>query len=93
MVIGYGFGDGHINDAIEKGAARGLPMFLIDPLGSDLARERNRTRKHAGTIDKTREERLFESCLVGCSRRGLKEIFLGDMVEIRKVEHFLEYSR
>lgn len=93
MVIGYGFGDSHITDAIEKGAERGLSMFLIDPLGSDLARERNRTRKQAVIVDKTREERLFERCLVGCSRRSLREIFLGDMVEIGKVERFLESSR
>jgi SIR2-like domain len=89
MVIGYGFGDTHINELIERGAEAGLRMFVIDPFGSDLAREHNKTRKNRQVIAETQAERIFEICLVGSSRRTLREIFLGDLVETGKLKRFL----
>ena len=35
MIIGYGFGDNHINNALNAAAARGLKAFIIDPNGAD----------------------------------------------------------
>ena len=89
MVIGYGFGDKHINGVIGRGAEAGLKMFVIDPFGSDLARKRNPTRENRQVICATDAERLFELCLVGSSRRTLREIFLGDLVEMGKLRRFL----
>ena len=44
MTIGYGFRDIHINRAIELAAQdHGLRIFVVDPLGADLARSLNRT--------------------------------------------------
>jgi hypothetical protein len=88
MVIGYGFGDTHINESLARGAQRGMQMFVIDPKGSDLARSLNRTRSRGQIIAGTAEESLFEQCLIGASRRTLREIFGADVVEQNKLERF-----
>ena len=88
MVIGYGFGDTHINGSLMRGAETGMQMFVIDPLGSDLARSLNRTRARGQITVSTVEEALFEKCLIGASRRTLREIFGADVVEHRKIERF-----
>jgi hypothetical protein len=88
MVIGYGFGDAHINSILERAAAAGMRMFLIDPLGSDLARLQNRTRQRANIIFPTTVEQLFEKCVIGASRRTLREIFGAEVVEHQKLERF-----
>lgn len=36
MIIGYGFNDGHINEAIGDAAAKGLKIFIVDPRGIDV---------------------------------------------------------
>ena len=86
MVIGYGFGDDHINSAISAAVAGGnLSIFVIDPLGVDV-------------IDKNRDVTIyapdqFASALwphvIGASRRSLQEIFGADRVEHGKVMRFL----
>jgi hypothetical protein len=89
MVIGYGFGDTHINECLARAAQHGMRMFVIDPKGSDLARSLNRTRANRQIIAGTPEEALFEECLIGASRRTLREIFGTDVVEQNKLERFL----
>jgi hypothetical protein len=88
MVIGYGFGDTHINKLLIRAAQCGMQMFVIDPKGSDLARSLNSTRTGANVIDSTAEEALFEECLIGASRRTLRDIFDADVVEQKKLERF-----
>jgi hypothetical protein len=88
MVIGYGFGDTHINASLISGAHRGMQMFVIDPLGCDLARSLNRTRARGQITAETAEESLFEQCLIGASRRTLREMFGPDVVEHKKLERF-----
>jgi hypothetical protein len=88
MVIGYGFGDTHINECLARAAQSGMRMFVIDPKGSDLARSLNRTRANRQIIAGTPEEALFEECLIGASRRTLREIFGSDVVEQNKLERF-----
>jgi hypothetical protein len=41
MVIGYGFGDPHINSTIQTAAATGLRIFIVDTLGVDVIDKRN----------------------------------------------------
>lgn len=89
MVIGYGFGDPHINASLARAAQAGMQMFVIDPNGSDLARRLNRTRTRGQIIAGTAEEGLFEQCLIGASRRSLREIFGADVVEQNKLDRFL----
>ena len=97
MVIGYSFGDEHINNAIGEAADRGtLRLFIIDPLGVDvLDKDRdNLFWKPATAADweETRGKllRRFQNHLIGASRRTLREIFGGDMVEHGKVMRFFD---
>jgi hypothetical protein len=88
MVIGYGFRDPHINEVIAAAVEGGLKFFLIDPAGSGLARSLNGTRQ-AGAIPATTSlESVFETALIGASRRSLSEIFGADRIEHAKVMQF-----
>jgi len=87
MVIGYGFGDEHINRAIGTAVEQhGLRLFIIDPNGVDV-------------IDKNRHlpiyvaDNFFATVhphLIGASRRPISDIFGGDLVEHGKVTRFFE---
>ena len=87
MVIGYGFRDSHINEAIQRGVDRGLKLFIIAPEGADIARNLNQTRKAAIAVE-TPLEAMIAKSLVGASRRGLRDIFGGDTAEHNKVMRF-----
>ena len=86
MIIGYGFRDEHINRVIGQAAEAGhLEIFIIDPLGLDVADE-NRTHPVYSP------GRLFSQLqphLIGASRRSLRETFGADRVEHAKVMRFL----
>ena len=85
MVIGYSFGDAHINKTIQDACkSSNLNIFIIDPLGVD-------------TIDKNRNSTIYSPDnlildlwpnLLGASRRSLREIFGSDRVEYEKVMRF-----
>ena len=90
MVIGYGFHDSHINESLMRAANTGMRMFVVDPQGSDLARSLNRTRKSGMIAVGIPEEDLFEQCLIGASRRTLREIFGADVVEQKKLQRFFD---
>ncbi|SRR5713101_6776680 len=82
MVIGYSFGDEHINVAIRDAAEKGtLKLFLIDPSGVDVL-TKNRLAPPGYMFEK------LQPHLIGASRRLLSEIFGGDMVEHGKVMRF-----
>jgi hypothetical protein len=36
MIVGYGFNDEHINEAIGRGVDKGLRIFIVDPRGVDV---------------------------------------------------------
>jgi hypothetical protein len=80
------FKDEHVNTAIDKAAAQGLRMFVIDPRGARIAYEMNETRKRnqisAGDAPL---EQLLQRSLIGASRRSLREIFGNDETEHNKV--------
>ena len=90
MVIGYGFRDPHINAVITAAVEGGLKFFLIDPAGSGLARSLNPTRQPGMIQVGTPLETVFETGLIGASRRSLPEIFGSDAVEHDKVLRFFE---
>jgi hypothetical protein len=85
MVIGYSFGDKHINDAIEAGINSGLKIFIIDPAGVDIL-----DKKAPGeAIPQARTLRQrYQSGIIGTSRRPLTSIFNDDLVEHTKVMGF-----
>lgn len=89
MVIGYGFRDSHINEAIQRGVDRGLKLFVIAPEGADIARSVNPTRKAAIAVETPLEAMLAKS-LIGASRRGLRDIFGRDIAEHNKVLRFFD---
>jgi hypothetical protein len=86
MVIGYSFGDDHINQAIAEAADRGgLSLFIIDPLGVDIL-DKNRNAPIPGP------DSLFtrlQPYVIGASRRTVRDIFGSDRVEHAKVMRFI----
>src|SRR6266566_215451 len=78
MVIGYSFGDDHINRAIGDAVDRGtLRLFIIDPLGLDVL-DKNR---HAAIYVPDNFFAKVQPHLIGAARRSMGEIFGGDLVE------------
>lgn len=90
MVIGYGFRDPHINAAIFNAVSRGLKFFVIDPLGGGLAQSLNPTRSPGHITARAALDEVFETGLIGASRRSLRELFGHDVVEHRKVMRFFD---
>jgi hypothetical protein len=88
MVIGYGFKDRHINDAIAKAVGSGLRMFIIAPAGAELAFALSPTRANRQIIVESAEELMLKQSLIGASRRPLRDIFGGDGAEFHKVMRF-----
>jgi SIR2-like domain len=85
MVIGYSFGDKHVNNAIFGAADYGdLQIFIIDPRGLDAIGD----RWQSSTPGEPMLPRLWQN-LRGASRRSLREIFGNDRVEHAKVMRFL----
>lgn len=85
VIVGYSFGDEHINNMLIDAAAHGLTIFIIDPQGVDVLKTHNTTL--TGVIkDRTPIEKAIEPILVGASRRKLSAIFAGDInCEYKKV--------
>jgi hypothetical protein len=88
MVIGYSFGDQHINDIICKAADKGrLRIFIIDSLGVDVL---NKQKSGPGIrYPEPLVERLSGS-IIGASRRPLRDTFFNDRVELNKVLKFFQ---
>jgi len=92
MIIGYGFRDDHINEAINR-AVNGpseLKFFNISPQGSEQAMSMNPTRNRNQIILETQLESMFKKGLIGASRRPLSSIFGDDIIEHGKVQLFFE---
>lgn len=88
FIVGYGFRDTHINEAIINAVNRGLEFFVVDPLGSDIVRRVNPS--FGGAIYAPNElDEAFTSGLIGASERRLSETFGGnDMVSHANVMQF-----
>ncbi|HLN22644.1 MAG TPA: SIR2 family protein [Patescibacteria group bacterium] len=81
MVMGYGFGDHHVNETIMAAQERDLKMFIVDPLGVDVA---NPDRGLP-----LQRENPFKHVIVGASKRGLRETFGNDVIEHGRLMQFL----
>jgi len=90
MVIGYGFGDDHINQHIANGVEKGLKLFNLNPAGADLATNLNKTRQSGHIICDSHLEDLFRKALIGASRRSLNEIFGENEIEYQKIMRFFD---
>ena len=77
MVIGYSFGDPHINEIIADGVRCGLKLFITDLKGVDVIGSRSNARPEIVS--------LLKSGVIGASRRPFLTTFEGnDMVEFRE---------
>jgi hypothetical protein len=86
MIIGYSFGDPHINGAIATAVDQGtLRRFIIDPLGVDVVDKRN--PRLALRIPEAYVEKLAPR-IIGASRRPLSSTFGNDNVEHSRVMRF-----
>ena len=83
LVIGYGFNDPHINEAILRATHDStLKMFIVDPLGVDVANpDRNLPLQRPNP---------FRDVIHGSARRVLCEIFGSDAMAHNSVARFLE---
>jgi hypothetical protein len=87
MVIGYSFGDEHINRAITSAAQETeLALFVVDLLGIDVMDANRRAQIYeSGTLAKDLWPRV-----VGASRRPLSTTFREDRVEHSKLMSFFQ---
>jgi hypothetical protein len=88
MVIGYSFGDPHINEVIQTAATKGTKIFIIDALGVDVIDKRDARAQISQPV--TGLMQALMSRIIGASRRPLKDIFNSDPVENEKVMRFFE---
>jgi hypothetical protein len=88
MVIGYGFGDPHINGAIQTAATKGLRIFIVDTLGVDVIDKRNTRAQIPAPVTELMQALMPR--IIGASRRPLNEIINSDPVENEKVMRFFE---
>jgi len=73
MIIGYGFNDEHINDAIAEGVKHGLKLFIVDIRGMDAYDKNDHTAAIPGPSDPFTE--LLNSALMTESRHPLTYTF------------------
>jgi hypothetical protein len=68
MIIGYGFNDEHINEAILAGVRTGLKIFVVDLRG-------------VAAIEKIDKDKIIRPSIVGESRKPLTTTFGQDHTE------------
>jgi hypothetical protein len=88
MVIGYSFGDPHINGIIQSAAASGLRIFIVDTLGVDVIDKRNTLAQISQPVPELMQALMPQ--IIGASRRPLNETINSDPVENEKVMRFFE---
>jgi SIR2-like domain len=86
MIIGYSFGDQHINEMIFSGIEAGLKIFIIDPLAADVIGSNPSLRLNPGFS--------IHNAIIGASRRPLLNALSGrDVVELNKINRFFRTGR
>jgi hypothetical protein len=83
MVIGYGFGDPHINDLLIAAASSGAEFFIIDTGGVDVLASARGTNNISSQL-----KFALQHSIIGASRRYLKESLYSDTVERTKIMKF-----
>lgn len=83
MVIGYGFGDPHINDLLIAAASSGAEFFIINTGGVDVLASARGPNDFSPQL-----KSALQHCIIGASRRYLKESLYSDTVERTKIMKF-----
>jgi hypothetical protein len=82
MVIGYGFGDPHINDMLISASTK-AEFFIIDTSGIGVL------ASAVGTLGLPSQLKMaMQHSIIGASRRHLKESLFNDTVERTKIMKF-----
>jgi SIR2-like protein len=85
MIIGYGFGDSHINELLIMAAASGAEFFIIDTSGIGVL------ASAAGTQGIPSQLKMaMQHSIIGASRRYLKDSLHNDTVERTKIMRFFK---
>jgi hypothetical protein len=71
MIVGYGFGDAHINEEIGKAAEAGAKVFIVDPNGVDAFEK----------LGVSAYSRLMRPSIIGESKKPLTATFGSDHAE------------
>jgi hypothetical protein len=86
MVIGYGFQDEHINEAICDAALLGrFELFVVDPLGSSVLLGKD------GKGKPNLPPEIIKPCIRGWSIRPLRSTFTDDAFERENLDRFLKH--
>jgi hypothetical protein len=83
MIIGYGFGDRHINQILLQAARVGAKFFIVDIAGIKVIDKRNGQDQIA--------QQLWDALapqIIGASRRPLTTTFGADQIEHAKLQNF-----
>jgi hypothetical protein len=83
MIIGYGFGDGHINSILLEAAQAGAKFFVVDTAGVNVLYK----QPHSGAVGQTLRDQMWPT-VVGGSRRPLTSTFNNDRIEHDKLNSF-----
>ncbi len=86
MVVGYSFGNLHINNIIQEAANKGLKLFIIDVLGVDVIDKRDPRAQIPQPI--TDLMSALMPGIIGASRRPLSDVVNNDHMENEKVMRF-----
>jgi hypothetical protein len=87
MVIGYSFGDMHINNAIVN-AGTSLETFIVDPVGIKVLETLNTTKKREVPAFIQVVTPIEQITVIGLSRRYLSETFGNDRLAWRQLMRF-----
>jgi hypothetical protein len=85
MIIGYGFGDRHINSIILEAAMAGAKFFIVDVAGINVFDKRSSTDQIAARLW---DQLAFQ--IVGGSCRPLGSTFSTDRIENEKLHDFFK---
>ena len=88
MIIGYGFGDDHINKHLEAATRSGAKFFIVDLKGIDIIDKRGPRYRLTQPPDELFN--CLRDSMVGASRRPFRETLSRDPVELKKFVDFLE---
>lgn len=93
VIIGYSFGDDHINAVLQNAVAKGrLQIFVVDPNGVDSMDKNHALRARGSVYRPGALAEVLWPRVKGASRRPLRNTFSDDDAEYHKLTRFLSRS-
>jgi len=88
-VIGYGFGDGHINEVLKDAVGSGLKMYVIDPRGAAIGYESRPVKEWQIGSGPSELEIWFQKGLYSASIIPFRHLLLDESVDREVLADFL----